>query len=230
MTVGLNRSYSEGLIETFGFAQNMLQATFACLLWIDRDLNIEEAQREGLPQAMSDEWYGGCYRYDPLHPARLTERRERVAFLQRERAKQSATAKSIHTDFMSRYGIVDEVDFLLWRDDRPFAVFCAMKCVDDPPLEIDCFQWETMHRHLEFLLLQHPMAREVRKDEVLTDKFSLTAREIEVLGLLQIGASNAKIADVMGIAVATVKTYVVNILNKLGVDNRFAAAAYVSAI
>ncbi|WP_353113841.1 response regulator transcription factor [Microbacterium sp.] len=53
----------------------------------------------------------------------------------------------------------------------------------------------------------------------------LTAREHEVLALVDAGAANREIATRLFITEATVKTHVVHLLEKLGVSSRSAAAA-----
>jgi len=53
---------------------------------------------------------------------------------------------------------------------------------------------------------------------------ALSPRELEVLGLLVDGLSNQEIADKLVISLATAKTHVRNILNKLAVDDRTQAA------
>jgi DNA-binding NarL/FixJ family response regulator len=52
---------------------------------------------------------------------------------------------------------------------------------------------------------------------------ALTSREIEVLGLVARGASNADVAASLFISEATVKTHLLHIFGKLGVDDRTAA-------
>ena len=52
---------------------------------------------------------------------------------------------------------------------------------------------------------------------------SLSAREIEILRGLATGASNRALAKELFISEATVKTHLVHIYDKLGVDNRTAA-------
>lgn len=52
---------------------------------------------------------------------------------------------------------------------------------------------------------------------------SLSAREIEILTALASGASNRELAQQLFISEATVKTHLVHIYQKLGVDNRTAA-------
>jgi DNA-binding NarL/FixJ family response regulator len=57
---------------------------------------------------------------------------------------------------------------------------------------------------------------------------ALTSREIEVLGLVARGSSNADVAASLFISEATVKTHLLHIFGKLGVDDR--TAAVVSAL
>ncbi|UJP10379.1 response regulator transcription factor [Microbacterium sp. KUDC0406] len=56
-------------------------------------------------------------------------------------------------------------------------------------------------------------------------RVTLTAREREVLQLIDAGAANREIATRLFITEATVKTHVVHLLEKLGVPSRTAAAA-----
>jgi DNA-binding NarL/FixJ family response regulator len=57
---------------------------------------------------------------------------------------------------------------------------------------------------------------------------ALTSREIEVLELVARGSSNAEVAATLFISEATVKTHLLHIFGKLGVDDR--TAAVVSAL
>jgi DNA-binding NarL/FixJ family response regulator len=54
-------------------------------------------------------------------------------------------------------------------------------------------------------------------------KITLSPREAEVLALVAHGASNLKISKQLYISVPTVKTHLIHIFSKLGVDNRTAA-------
>lgn len=58
-----------------------------------------------------------------------------------------------------------------------------------------------------------------------TASFGLSKREIEVLGLVTAGQTDQEIADALFIGRRTVTTHVQSILNKLGAENRVAAAA-----
>ncbi len=62
-------------------------------------------------------------------------------------------------------------------------------------------------------------------DRMRTPGSTLSAREIEVLGLVADGLSNAEIASRLFLSQATVKSHLVHVYGKLGVDSRTAAVA-----
>jgi DNA-binding CsgD family transcriptional regulator len=73
-----------------------------------------------------------------------------------------------------------------------------------------------------------PGADETVLDETVPDRspFALTQREREVLRLLVEGHSNPQIASALFISPKTVRNHVTNILTKLEVESRTAAAAF----
>lgn len=68
-----------------------------------------------------------------------------------------------------------------------------------------------------------PQVANVLAERVVNPDEALSAREIELLQALQTGASNREIAQRLFISQATVKTHLIHIYSKLGVDNRTAA-------
>ena len=69
-------------------------------------------------------------------------------------------------------------------------------------------------------------ARRFEFEEALTavsERFSLTQREREILRHVYEGKSNAEIAETLFISESTVKTHIYNIFRKLGVKNRIEA-------
>jgi two-component system, NarL family, nitrate/nitrite response regulator NarL len=63
-----------------------------------------------------------------------------------------------------------------------------------------------------------------RRDRYGERAVKLSARELEVLGLIALGTRNREIADQLGISEFTVKRHVQNILHKLNVPSREVAA------
>jgi DNA-binding CsgD family transcriptional regulator len=63
--------------------------------------------------------------------------------------------------------------------------------------------------------------------EVLNRLFLLTPREIEVLQAMADGHSTARMASVLGISVATVRSHVKSLLGKLGLHSRVEAVSLI---
>lgn len=62
--------------------------------------------------------------------------------------------------------------------------------------------------------------------QAISDGRALTERELEVIRLIADGADNAAIGRELSISRHTVKQYVTNIFEKLGVSGRVQAAVY----
>ena len=66
-------------------------------------------------------------------------------------------------------------------------------------------------------------------DTTSAGPFELTARELEVARLVADGRSNPAIASALFISVATVKTHVSHILQKLALDSRVQLAGWAAS-
>lgn len=73
------------------------------------------------------------------------------------------------------------------------------------------------------LARQQSHLEEALDDPDVFRRAGLSARQAEVLSLMARGKSNPEIGDLLGLGLATVKSYVKAIFDKLGVDNRHAA-------
>jgi DNA-binding NarL/FixJ family response regulator len=70
-----------------------------------------------------------------------------------------------------------------------------------------------------------PFRQTHRGSSPASAKWNLTRREIEVLDLLRTGASDKEIASALGVSRSTASKHVENILKKMKVTNRTAAAS-----
>jgi DNA-binding CsgD family transcriptional regulator len=78
------------------------------------------------------------------------------------------------------------------------------------------------------------MREEVRRDEelhsVLGSRFKLSARNVQIVSLLTRGLSNREIAEELGFTASTVKTYVHQVFELMGVRSRHALMTVVDRI
>lgn len=101
-------------------------------------------------------------------------------------------------------------------------------------IEIDSgkrdFDLEKEKKHIE--KIERKLIDFERKQKVLVEynqneiQTNLTNREIEVLRLITKGATNTQIAETLSISPHTVKSHVIHIFNKLGVNDRTQAAVW----
>jgi DNA-binding CsgD family transcriptional regulator/ArsR family metal-binding transcriptional regulator len=82
---------------------------------------------------------------------------------------------------------------------------------------------ESLEKRLTEITQTNKAISESDKNEIQT---GLTAREIEVLRLLAGGATNTEISQILSISPHTVKSHVIHIFNKLGVNDRTQAAVW----
>ncbi|PWR17619.1 helix-turn-helix transcriptional regulator [Zavarzinia compransoris] len=214
--------------ETLRFAASSLHAPATIFCWLDPNQRIAQYQTTGIPPCMMDDYLDGRYVHDPLNVYEIVGGTRDVAFLATERTCRPEASNRMHDQFLQRYGIHDEVDFIFRLDGDAFALLAVLNGPAEDSFADRFFNWGAMRDYLEFTLKLHPRVRRARQDMMLASRFGLTPREIQVVDLLKNGASNLAVAQIMGIGVATVKTYVINILNKLGVENRAAIIAFLA--
>ena len=78
------------------------------------------------------------------------------------------------------------------------------------------------------VLLKYVYETMEEKRSFIQQKTALTQREIEILSLVSMGATNDEIANKMFISTNTVKTHLYNIFKKINVPNRLQAALWAS--
>jgi PAS domain S-box-containing protein len=121
-----------------------------------------------------------------------------------------------------------------WGEVRAYPVYRDNRTVDAAiTIIIDIterkLKLERQKRYAEYLsrslrVLTQEKNRALADDRHLDTTFGLTDREIEVLRLMTQGFTNNEISKQLCISPHTVKSHVIHIFNKLGVDDRTQAA------
>lgn len=199
------------------FAQDILEATATAYYAIDEDQNLRKFQLCGIPEPFHRQYVEGMSRFDPQHPrhaagldvARLSEDTEQ------SRAREAALFRS----FARECGIVDMVNFFFRHDER---IVAGMSVAWAPEASIPDGAMATatkIHRYLEFNLVG------CSPFNYRGPRYGLTSREMEVVQLLCCGRTNREISECLKIGQATVKTHLIHIFEKLGVETRSAVVA-----
>jgi PAS domain S-box-containing protein len=121
-----------------------------------------------------------------------------------------------------------------WGEVRAYPIYGVNQNVDAVlTIIIDVterkLKLERQKRYAEYLsgslrVLTQEKSRVLTDETKLETTFGLTDREIEVLRLMTEGFTNNEIAKQLSISSHTVKSHIIHIFNKLGVDDRTQAA------
>lgn len=215
--------------QTMKFAAGLARARSSMFFWISPNCEIIDARCRNIEEKLVSDYVADMREDDPLHIAKLKSSGQLIATLN-EAQNPDAASIDKYKDFCSSIGIGDEIDMLFWRAGRPFACLALFRSPDDPPFSMTEIDWEALRRHVQASLRMHWRVRSDEVERILLERYGLQPREMDVVGLIMQGKSNADISDILQISIATVKVHVVNILRKLGVDSRLAVACVISRL
>ncbi|MCB8877721.1 helix-turn-helix transcriptional regulator [Acidisoma silvae] len=217
--------------EVRRFALEALRATSSIFYWIDDRQEMQDVEHSGFSRQNFSQYQAGMKAYDPLNIARLVNSSKRVATLRQDHDLASPSDFAHYKCYLEASRISDVLDFVFWDKNRPFAGLGILKSPEDPPFCADTLGFaEAMQPYIEFNLAAHPRLQSQRLTVHLSASFKFTRREIEVTTLLRAGCTNHDVADELGISLGTVKTHVMRIFDKLGVENRASLVSRIAQV
>ncbi|MFA7440836.1 MAG: LuxR C-terminal-related transcriptional regulator [Sphingomonadaceae bacterium] len=212
--------------NTIEFVKKVSGSRSGIFFWVGPNCEIVDPKTRNIQEALLADYTSDLKQYDPLHISRLKEDSRQIAMMHADGYLTGSDFCGYH-DHLRSIDVGDEIDFVFWRNNRPYACLAMFRGARDRPFTSGEFDWAALHSYVHSSLRLH---WRVRADEVecaLAGRYRLHPREREVVRLITQGKSNADISEILGISIATVKVHVVNILKKLGVDSRLGIASFV---
>ncbi len=217
--------------ELTRFALCALRASSSIFYWIEQTTRMSVVELVGPCHRHFDRYQRDMNAYDPLNVERLVTSRKKVATMREDRTLAPAADFERYSVYMRDSGIADVLDFVFWQDDHPVAGLGILKTPDDPPFSMESFDFaNSMQPYIECNLLRHPDLLVQRLTQRLVEGFSLTPREVEVTKLVCEGLTNVDISEALGMGLGTVKTHLLHVFQKAGVENRAALVAWVGQV
>jgi DNA-binding CsgD family transcriptional regulator len=215
--------------EIHSFACGSLQASAAIFYWIGDAADMQNVTLTGISPQIFRRYQAEMKYLDPLNISRLCGASLRVSRLQENGHLVSAGDYRQYHDFLVESDVSDVMEFLFWRDGCAFAGLGVMKTRADPSFSGESLNFARfMQPYMEFTLAGHPQLKQRRLEAQLGGSYHLTRREIEVARLIRGGCTNDDVSDELGITLATVKSHVMRIFGKLGVENRTSMASRIT--
>lgn len=212
------------------FSSSLCNATSGVFFWVGDEYEVVAPEPHRLPHGLLNHYEEFVGPHDRMNMRELERMGDRVSMLRQDWERLPMPPTSQYLSYLYRFDILDEIDLVFHMADRPMACLTLFRNSHCAPFSNQTLDWEQLRRHFETMLQSHWRARSLKLQHALTRRFDLKAREIEVVEMLTVGASNLDISEALGIGVPTVKTHVFNILNKLGLDNRSSVVALVNQL
>jgi two-component system, NarL family, nitrate/nitrite response regulator NarL len=114
----------------------------------------------------------------------------------------------------------------LLKDTRPDRLVSGIRQAAEGDMVLSAEVAQALQAHVRAGAASTPAAAAEEDEHTALDRAALTPREAEVLRLIAEGADNVAIGSVLSISPHTVKQYVGNIFEKLGVHSRVQAAVH----
>jgi DNA-binding CsgD family transcriptional regulator len=222
--------HSRQLIEeTLGFLRHALGVRGAMFYWMAPALDTVNDTVIGLPDGLTETYRRDMWSLDPLLAARLARAGKSIAELRQEAKEVPHDNWRRYQSFLSGFDVTGNLDFLFWlgegEERRAFAGISLVSLTGDPPLSHDVARLTSLYQYIAFNLRSHDHARQVRLQTTLRSIARLTRRESDICELVAEGATNQDVAECLDLTLATVKFYMKQIFDKMGVENRTALAA-----
>ncbi len=166
---------------------------------------------------------------DPLNPALFATASTRVALIDEQMPAAELLQSRYYQEFMQPLGHRHVADmFFRYRQDI-IAVLTMLRGVElGPFLAGEVALLEALQPFLEYTLNRLYLPRRYRQRRTVQESYGLTDRELDVVELVVGGASNKAIASELGLSLATVKTHIQHIFQKMDVPSRAVLSARVS--
>jgi len=208
--------------HTASFVSQVLAAEWSCFYQIDAQSQPFGFQAHRTPWALREAYLKhDIARADPLHPACLADRQIRFLSLTDSRLPGPVQVRRNYWNFLAAFGTRDAAEMIFRVQGRAVAGL-SLLWVGKSGAGAQRQQGEAMQAYVEFNLAAHWRTVPAHGSPDTDNRLGLTGRELEIVQLLCDGLTNLKIAARLGIGVATVKTHLLHVFDKLGVQSRAA--------
>ncbi|PYE43890.1 regulatory LuxR family protein [Rhizobium sp. PP-F2F-G20b] len=211
----------EFIDETFRLLSGTMRASRLVFYSVDEQKNLHNFICSRVPSDFLKIYIREMHAHDPLHVRQIENEPQPVVKMSNAIRYAPESEVTLYRQFLDAFKVINTIELIFQRDSQIYAGISVMWTADDTlPTEDQFHLADMLHPFISFNLKQvfaPANGTAARKANAL---LHLTPREAEVARLLCCGRTNADIAECMGIGLATVKTHLIHIFDKAGVENR----------
>lgn len=157
---------------------------------------------------------------DPMHPSRFEDTGVTVVCSDTMMPESEWRQSEFYRQYMAPHHFDHDADVFFRQNDEIIAVLSLLR--DD---SIGAFTGDELQllRHLqpflEYALNKVYQPRRFSERDLISRKYALTARELDVMEVVMDGADTKTMASELNLSLATVKTHLQHIFDKVGVHS-----------
>jgi len=211
--------------ESIEFITRMSSADIVTMHVFDQSGQRVWLGSRGAPPAFRTAYYDAqMWRIDPLGPIRAGGGAERaLTDLQTAEIQRECADAARYRAFLTSFGILDAAEMVFRQGDELIGGMSLLWTRASPgTLRAELGVINNLHRYIQVSFQSALRGTLIGWRKSLVHEFSLTPRELEVVELVCAGRTNGELGESLSISLATVKSHLSNIFQKLGVRNRAA--------
>ena len=171
--------------------------------------------------SMHREYVNTYHKYDPLYPSLFTDDNADVVKMSDLVSWREQREHPYFTEFISPWGVRDIVEIFLRLDNRLTAGFALFNLTSQPEIDADYVRRVSkLYDFMQFSLEQCIDSPKNTEFEQFCRHHNLTNKEKLVVELVTQGLPNKTIANNLDCSLATIKTHLQHIFQKLEVNSK----------
>jgi len=185
------------------------------------DMREHGVALSNLSRDTEDQYQQSFKALDPLNPNNFRHSDRPLAVLDQEVTFEALEKSLYYQEFMLPHQHRHVIDLFFRQEGEIIAVATLLRQRELGPfgaIEIELL--ENLQPFLQFTLNNHYQPKRFSQRLYLQQKYQLTKRELEVVGLVLSGHSNKAIARSLELGLATVKTHLLHVFQKAQVSSR----------
>lgn len=187
---------------------------------VDDAINPVDFSLHGIQQNFHREYTRQFQQIDPLHPRHFCNSDRHVLSIH-ELYQQGLQNCRFYTDHLHPYGYEEIIDLHFRKEGK---IIAGMTLFFNEPhshyYRLQAQQLVVLHQFIERSLSKLSKADQSQKFSQFCDHYQLTRKERRIFDLVLKGMANKVIANTLFCSLATVKTHLQNIFNKLTVNSK----------
>ncbi|WP_246748671.1 helix-turn-helix transcriptional regulator [Rhizobium setariae] len=190
--------------------------TGCCFYRVEGGRHVVDHQLSSLSPYWLERYYHHFWRFDPLHPERMSQSRARLQLLTRDSVRRDVSAREYFEQFLVPQKTVHQTELYFRRGSQIVAGASLLRNESTGAFTTDNLSF--LDKLVEFV--EGSVFEPAEAEDAWQDAAGLTPREHEIAMLIGAAICNKEICRRLNIELPTVKTHVSRILSKTGVRSR----------